>query len=74
MSSIGPQIAIIGYCFGGTMALEAARAGEDLVAITTGPKVRLLGAVRNMSACVECHGGKRGDLLGAFSYRLAEAK
>lgn len=32
MSSIGPSIAIIGYCFGGTMALEAARAGEDLAA------------------------------------------
>lgn len=30
MSSIGPQIAIIGYCFGGTMALEAARAGANL--------------------------------------------
>ena len=32
MSSIGPEIAIIGYCFGGTMALEAARAGEPLAA------------------------------------------
>lgn len=32
MSSIGPDIAIIGYCFGGTMALEAARAGEPLAA------------------------------------------
>lgn len=33
MSSIGPRIAIIGYCFGGTMALEAARAGEALDAV-----------------------------------------
>lgn len=32
MSSVGPEIAIIGYCFGGTMALEAARAGEPLAA------------------------------------------
>lgn len=32
MSSVGPSIAIIGYCFGGSMALEAARAGEDLAA------------------------------------------
>lgn len=32
MSSVGPSIAIIGYCFGGTMALEAARAGEELAA------------------------------------------
>lgn len=49
-------------------------AGEDLVANAVGSKVRLLGAIRNMTACVECHGGQRGDLLGAFSYRLAEAK
>jgi len=55
-------------------ALNRLAAGEDLVAVTTGPKVRLLGAIRNMAACVECHGGRRGDLLGAFSYRLAEAK
>lgn len=32
MSSIGPEIAVIGYCFGGTMALEAARSGADLAA------------------------------------------
>ncbi|MCM2344873.1 MAG: dienelactone hydrolase family protein [Alphaproteobacteria bacterium] len=32
MSSVGPEIAVIGYCFGGTMALEAARAGSDLAA------------------------------------------
>lgn len=35
MSSVGPQIAIIGYCFGGTMALEAARAGEPLAAVVS---------------------------------------
>ena len=55
-------------------ALTKLAAGEDLVANAVGSKVRLLGAVRNMTACVECHGGQRGDLLGAFSYRLAEAK
>ena len=53
--------------------LKRLAAGEDLVANAVGPKVRLLGAIRNMAACVECHGGQRGDLLGAFSYRLAEA-
>ena len=55
-------------------ALKKLAAGEDLVAVAVGSRVRLLGAVRNMTACVECHGGRRGDLLGAFSYRLAEAK
>ena len=54
--------------------LKRLAAGEDLVANAVGSKVRLLGAIRNMTACVECHGGQRGDLLGAFSYRLAEAK
>ncbi len=54
--------------------LKRLAAGEDLVANAVGSKVRLLGAIRNMTACVECHGGKRGDLLGAFSYRLAETK
>ena len=55
-------------------ALKKLAAGDDLVANAVGSKVRLLGAVRNMAACVECHGGRRGDLLGAFSYRLAETK
>ncbi len=54
-------------------ALERLAAGEDLVANAVGSKVRLLGAIRNMTACVECHGGQRGDLLGAFSYRFAGA-
>jgi hypothetical protein len=54
--------------------LKKLAAGEDLVANAVGPKVRLLGAIRNMTACVDCHGGRRGDLLGAFSYRLAETK
>ena len=57
-----------------TASLAKLAAGVDLVATITGSKVRLLGAVRNMAACVECHGGQRGDLLGAFSYRLAEAR
>lgn len=47
-------------------------AGEDLTATAVGTKVRLLGAIRNLAQCVDCHGGNRGDLLGAFSYRLAE--
>ncbi len=35
MSSIGPQIAVIGYCFGGTMALELARSGATVDGIVT---------------------------------------
>jgi hypothetical protein len=32
--------------------------------------LRMLGAIRALKQCVDCHGGSRGDLLGAFSYEL----
>jgi hypothetical protein len=28
----------------------------------------MLGAIRSTRQCLSCHGGNRGDLLGAFSY------
>jgi hypothetical protein len=57
-----------------TAALEKVRAGEDLVAAETqdGNRMRMLGAIRNGKTCVKCHGGDRGDLLGAFSYVLSK--
>ncbi|WP_337176707.1 hypothetical protein [Paludisphaera sp.] len=51
-------------------ALEMLRRGEDLCVVRDGEVVRMLGAVRSGRRCVECHGGDRGDLLGAFSYVL----
>jgi hypothetical protein len=30
----------------------------------------MLGLARSVKQCVACHGGARGDLLGAFSYVL----
>jgi hypothetical protein len=50
--------------------LEALRKGEYLYARGTADKVRMIGAIRATRQCVECHGGARGDLLGAFSYGL----
>jgi hypothetical protein len=50
--------------------LERLRRGEDLVAGEAAGRVRMLGAIRNATQCVRCHGGARGDLLGAFSYSL----
>lgn len=44
--------------------------GEDLFASRDGDDLRMLGAVRSAKQCVACHGGERGDLLGAFSYVL----
>ena len=52
-----------------TTALEALREGADLHT-GDGPDVRFLGAIRSTKQCAECHGSKRGDLLGAFTYRL----
>lgn len=51
-------------------ALEQLRAGEDLIVADGETAMQLVGAVRNAQACVTCHGGERGDLLGAFSYTL----
>ncbi len=56
-----------------TAGLEAIQRGEDGFAGRRGDEVRFVGAVRSANACVGCHGGERGDLLGAFSYRLRPA-
>lgn len=50
--------------------LRAVRKGDDLFARGTDKDARMVGAIRSVKQCTECHGGQRGDLLGAFSYRL----
>jgi hypothetical protein len=54
-------------------ALERLRRGEDLVVAGGPDEMRMLGSVRSARECVGCHGGQRGDLLGAFSYTLRRA-
>ncbi|MBA4063335.1 MAG: hypothetical protein C0501_06405 [Isosphaera sp.] len=57
-----------------TAALAALRAGADLH-VGDGPDTgRFVGAVRSTRQCLECHGGDRGALLGAFTYRLRPAR
>lgn len=56
-----------------TAGVAAIRKGDDGFAGRRGDEVRYVGAVRSAEACVKCHGGERGDLLGAFSYRLRPA-
>jgi hypothetical protein len=51
-------------------ALRQLREGEDLVSVEAGDRLRMIGSIRNLKQCVDCHGGERGDLLGAFSYTL----
>ena len=44
--------------------------GEDLITNATAHRIEMLGSVRAAASCTECHGVKRGELLGAFSYEL----
>jgi hypothetical protein len=52
------------------LGLSVLRRGEDLFTSRDGKHLRMLGAVYSITQCVNCHGGERGDLLGAFSYTL----
>jgi hypothetical protein len=44
--------------------------GEDLATEATANRIRILGAVRALGQCLDCHQVERGALLGAFSYDL----
>lgn len=56
------------------LGLESFRKGEDMFVRDGSGGRRLLGAIRNTKQCVTCHGGARGDLLGAFSYTLTPGR
>lgn len=56
-----------------TAGLQQLLRGEDLVTAEAGPNLRMLGSLRSARECVKCHGGERGDLLGAFSYTLGRS-
>jgi hypothetical protein len=51
-------------------ALKQLRQGEDLLVEEADTRLRMLGSIRSVKQCVQCHGGARGDLLGAFAYTL----
>jgi hypothetical protein len=53
-----------------TAGLAALRKGEDLHTTWSDGRLRVVGSLRNGNQCLGCHGGQRGDLLGAFSYSL----
>lgn len=52
------------------LGLDALRNGDDLFVRDSGPKTRVLGAVRALKRCLACHDCEHGRLLGAFSYTL----
>jgi len=53
--------------------LKQLQGEEDLVIAEVDSRQRMLGSLRSARQCVQCHGGERGDLLGAFSYTLRKA-
>ena len=52
------------------MGLAKLEAGDDLFVREIDGAVHMLGALRSVAQCVQCHGRERGDLLGAFSYSM----
>ncbi len=52
-------------------ALHDLQQGEDIITTRESEGLRMLGAVRSLPRCVNCHGGEKGALLGAFSYTLS---
>lgn len=63
----GPTRPLDPFESGGLNAIEG---GDDLSIGLDGDIIRMLGAIRGTKQCIACHGGERGDLLGAFSYTL----
>jgi hypothetical protein len=51
-------------------ALQTLQQGEELVVGERTDELRMLGSLRAAKQCTECHAVRRGDLLGAFTYRL----
>jgi hypothetical protein len=55
-------------------ALEKLRLQEDLVVHSEAESYQMLGSLRAAKQCLDCHNVQRGELLGAFSYRLTLAE
>ncbi len=51
-------------------ALQRLQAGDDLVTRATPNRIEMLGSLRALQQCRDCHEVRRGELLGAFSYEL----
>lgn len=53
-------------------ALARLRTDVDVIVEEGDDAVRMLGSLRAATQCLDCHSVQRGELLGAFSYVLAE--
>ncbi len=52
-------------------SLQELKRDEDVVIKDSGDKLYMLGSLRAGKSCIDCHSVKRGDLLGAFTYKFA---
>ncbi|MDA0834907.1 MAG: hypothetical protein O2955_16520 [Planctomycetota bacterium] len=55
-------------------AIGRLRKGEDLVVAEDQYGLRMVGALRAVDDCLQCHQGRVGKLLGGFTYRLKPVK
>jgi len=51
-------------------AIEKLESGERLQVRATRNRILMVGSIRAKKSCLQCHAGKRHDLLGAFSYEI----
>ncbi len=55
-------------------AISRLEQGEDLIVAEDQLGLRMVGAIRAVNECLQCHRGREGKLLGGFTYRLKPAK
>ena len=51
-------------------AIAKLRMGEELIVDAQAEQIHMVGAIRAAKQCLQCHQVPRGELLGAFTYRL----
>ncbi|MBI1311502.1 hypothetical protein GC176_09360 [bacterium] len=51
-------------------ALPKLRTEQDIIVEEQSHEIRMLGSLRAGESCLKCHSVRRGELLGAFSYRI----
>jgi hypothetical protein len=53
--------------------LASLQTGDDLFTVVDDGEIRMLGSLRAIKICLGCHAVQRGDVLGAFSYRISRS-
>jgi hypothetical protein len=53
-------------------AIERLRTTEDIVIDDSEDPIRMVGSIRAVEDCLQCHTARRGELLGAFTYEFSK--